>query len=173
MSFKEQRYVYRKNWKDRFSVHSTSKLVRNRKFCAQAHDKLEKLGIKLDRSSNFSSKSQRQIFLNSLLKKRPQILWCGKGGYGASSLLDQIPWEKLDKKRQDKLIVGFSDISALHSALYAKLGWVGLHAAMPFSKLWTNKKNLANKALEKLIISSIDDLFSVPLVPLAKSKEEG
>ena len=147
------------------------RLVKNKNFCTQAYAKLEELGIQIDEKPDFCKKPQKQVFLDSLLKKKSFILWCGKGGYGASSILDQIPWKKLEQLPQNKILVGFSDISALHSALYTKLGWLGLHAAMPFSKLWTKKKILANKALANLVGTDADSLHSIAVKAIHKTKK--
>jgi muramoyltetrapeptide carboxypeptidase len=64
-------------------------------------------------------------------------LLCVRGGYGASDLLALIDWPALAEMNPRPLI-GFSDVSALQSAFYARLGWPGLHAPMPGSPLWKN-----------------------------------
>jgi muramoyltetrapeptide carboxypeptidase len=64
-----------------------------------------------------------------------QVVFAGRGGYGASDLLPLIPWEKL-KGLAPRCLVGFSDITALHSAFWTKLGWSGLHGPMVGSPLW-------------------------------------
>ncbi|MBP6217361.1 MAG: LD-carboxypeptidase [Oligoflexales bacterium] len=71
----------------------------------------------------------------ALLEEESQIILCGRGGYGSAEILPLLPWTRL-KKRKPKLLVGFSDIVALHSALFTKLGWKGLHAPMPATALW-------------------------------------
>jgi muramoyltetrapeptide carboxypeptidase len=74
--------------------------------------------------------------LNSaLFEEGTDAIWCGRGGYGCSDLLPLIEWDKL-KRIRPKLCIGFSDISALHSALWTKLNWHGLHAPMPATELW-------------------------------------
>src|SRR5262249_55598916 len=40
------------------------------------------------------------------------VIWCVRGGYGVTRLLPDIPVERI--RRANKLLVGFSDISALH-----------------------------------------------------------
>lgn len=60
---------------------------------------------------------------------------CARGGYGASDLLPLLPWSVLAKVKP-KLLIGFSDVSALHAGLNAKLGWPSLHAPMPATVLW-------------------------------------
>ncbi len=71
----------------------------------------------------------------ALLDAQTDYIWVARGGYGASDLLSQLNWEKL-KATTPKLIIGFSDVSALHAAFYTKLGWPGLHAPMPATTLW-------------------------------------
>ncbi len=60
-------------------------------------------------------------------------LLCVRGGYGTSDLLPRIPYERL---RHRKRVIGYSDISALHSALWTRCGFVGISAAMPGSAAW-------------------------------------
>ena len=57
---------------------------------------------------------------------------CLRGGYGTMRLLDGIDAALL--KRKPKLLVGYSDITALH-ALWALHGLPSLHAPMPASDL--------------------------------------
>ena len=57
---------------------------------------------------------------------------CLRGGYGALRLLDAIDAGLL--RRKPKLLIGYSDITALH-ALWAHHGLPSLHAPMPASDL--------------------------------------
>ncbi len=52
---------------------------------------------------------------------------CARGGYGATRLLPQLELQKI--AGANKLIVGFSDITALH-ALWARAGVRSIHAPM-------------------------------------------
>ncbi|MEI8024767.1 MAG: LD-carboxypeptidase [Pseudomonadota bacterium] len=80
--------------------------------------------------------SDRARELNSALKSAsPDVLLAARGGYGSSDLLELVDWESL-KVLPEKTIVGFSDISALLSAVYTRLGWRGIHGPMPGSSLW-------------------------------------
>jgi len=49
---------------------------------------------------------------------------CVRGGYGCLRLLDRLDWAALGPR--PTLLVGYSDITALHLALYARHGWIGL-----------------------------------------------
>lgn len=72
---------------------------------------------------------------SALLERGVSFVWAARGGYGASDLLPRIDWGTLSGY-PEKVLIGFSDISALHAALYAKLGWRGWHAPMPATSLW-------------------------------------
>jgi muramoyltetrapeptide carboxypeptidase len=56
-------------------------------------------------------------------------IWCLRGGYGSGRLLGRIRLPA-----QPKLLIGYSDITALH-ALLDQAGWLALHAPMPASDL--------------------------------------
>ncbi len=73
--------------------------------------------------------------LNSALLSEHRFILCGRGGYGASDLLPFLDWPRL-RSTSHKWVIGFSDISALQSALYTKLGWPSIHGPMPSSELW-------------------------------------
>ena len=82
-----------------------------------------------------TAESRSKALIAALTEPESDIVVCARGGYGASDLLPLIPWSKL-KLVSPKLLVGFSDISALHCGLYAQLGWPSLHAPMPATVLW-------------------------------------
>jgi len=49
---------------------------------------------------------------------------CVRGGYGCLRLLPKIDWDRA--RRHPTLLVGYSDVTALHLAFYAKAAWPGL-----------------------------------------------
>lgn len=55
-------------------------------------------------------------------------LICVRGGYGALRILDQIDFEAA--RRHPKLLVGYSDITALQLALFKHAGWVSISGPM-------------------------------------------
>ncbi|MGS4345756.1 LD-carboxypeptidase [Myroides odoratus] len=62
----------------------------------------------------------------------PQIkaIWCARGGYGTVRIIDSIDFTLL--LQQPKWIVGFSDVTTLHSHVH-NLGIATIHAIMAFS----------------------------------------
>lgn len=53
---------------------------------------------------------------------------CMRGGYGSMRLLDQLDFELI--RRNPKPLIGYSDITALHTAIYRHSGLVTFHGGM-------------------------------------------
>lgn len=53
-----------------------------------------------------------------------------RGGYGAQRMIDLVDWSAL-RDAEPKVLVGYSDITAVHLAVQAELGVVTLHGPMP------------------------------------------
>lgn len=68
-----------------------------------------------------------------------EAIWCARGGYGTARLLKSIDFSQF--RNNPKWIIGFSDITALHAAIYSH-GVVSLHAPMPFGFDKNNLKQL-------------------------------
>ncbi|MFG2126305.1 LD-carboxypeptidase [Streptomyces sp. NPDC048751] len=54
---------------------------------------------------------------------------CARGGYGAQRIVDLLDWDAL-RAAGPKVLVGFSDVTALHEAFAVRLGLVTLHGPM-------------------------------------------
>lgn len=72
---------------------------------------------------------------------------CVRGGYGAIRILDLLDFEQI--KQHPKVFVGYSDITALLSAIYEQTGLITFHGPMgisPFNEFTLNsfKKVLMN-----------------------------
>jgi muramoyltetrapeptide carboxypeptidase len=65
-------------------------------------------------------------------------LWCARGGFGATRVLPYLDrWKTAAAmKRSPKLLIGFSDVTALHFYFYKKLRLPTLHAPMPATFRW-------------------------------------
>jgi muramoyltetrapeptide carboxypeptidase len=53
-------------------------------------------------------------------------VFCARGGYGAQRMLDRLDWPTL-AAAGPKVLVGFSDVTALHQAFASRLGLSTLH----------------------------------------------
>ena len=83
----------------------------------------------LAREGYFAGSDQRRAaeLLAAMQDRSVQGIIAARGGYGATRLLDRI--DPLHLARHPKLLVGFSDASALH-AVWALAGLGSLHASM-------------------------------------------
>ncbi len=52
-------------------------------------------------------------------------VWCARGGYGVIRLLDRLDFNVI--RRNPKVFIGFSDITALHTAIGLRTGLVTFH----------------------------------------------
>lgn len=73
--------------------------------------------------------------IQSVLNGNYPYLLSARGGYGASDIVGRLDWQTLAQSPA-KVLIGFSDVSALQSAIFTRLGWPSLHAPMPGSSLW-------------------------------------
>ena len=64
--------------------------------------------------------------LNAMFKD-PEVdaIFCARGGFGASKLLPLIDYDAID--RNPKVLLGYSDITALHLAINAQTGLITFH----------------------------------------------
>lgn len=74
--------------------------------------------------------AQRAKLFNDLLEmKEVKAIWCARGGYGCLRMVDGINTEFLSKN--EKWIIGFSDVTVIHSHVLTKCNLAVLHATMP------------------------------------------
>lgn len=62
---------------------------------------------------------------DALLAKDSSIVWCLRGGYGSFKLLPFL--SKMQKPKYKKLLIGYSDTTALHYFFNQKWKWPSLH----------------------------------------------
>ncbi len=55
-------------------------------------------------------------------------VWCARGGYGSMRVLPYIDFERL--RSRPKVLMGFSDITALHAAIYRNCRMVSFHGPL-------------------------------------------
>jgi muramoyltetrapeptide carboxypeptidase len=54
-----------------------------------------------------------------------RAVWFARGGYGTARLLDRVPWQRL--RRDPKLLIGYSDLTALFNAALERAGTICLY----------------------------------------------
>ena len=90
-----------------------------------------------DRQAQVGVNTRGQMLSSVLFDSESSYVLAARGGYGASDLLRCLNWSALSSLPKT-IVIGFSDISALQVALYARLGWPAIHGPMPGSSLWSN-----------------------------------
>jgi muramoyltetrapeptide carboxypeptidase len=60
--------------------------------------------------------------------EKVKAMICIRGGYGCGRILDRLDYDVI--RRNPKILSGYSDITALHSALMKKSGLLSIHAPM-------------------------------------------
>ncbi len=68
------------------------------------------------------------VFNEAIQDSSVDAIFCSRGGYGCQRLLDLIDYNAA--ATNPKLLVGYSDITALQLALYARSGWASLSGPM-------------------------------------------
>ena len=90
-----------------------------------------KLGKSMNESYGYLAGSDevRADDLNGFFKDDDvDAILCFRGGYGFARFLNEIDYELISKK--PKLLIGFSDVTALLNAIYKKTKVIGLHGEM-------------------------------------------
>jgi muramoyltetrapeptide carboxypeptidase len=81
--------------------------------------------------------------LNVMLENQDvKVIFCARGGYGTMRLLEKIDFDLV--RRNPKIIVGYSDITALLLAIYKKTGLVTFHGTMIKELSKNRNRNLAS-----------------------------
>jgi len=73
--------------------------------------------------------------VNNMFKdKRIDGIWCIRGGYGTPRILDMIDYDSI--RMNPKVLIGYSDITALHIAINQKSQLVTFHGPMASTELF-------------------------------------
>jgi muramoyltetrapeptide carboxypeptidase len=100
----------------------------------KAVDNMISLGLKVKMGKNIRAKrgfnagtDQQRLDDLHLMFADDQVdaIWCARGGYGCTRLLPHIDYQLIQD--HPKVLVGYSDITALLNAIYLKTGLVGFH----------------------------------------------
>ncbi|MFO8054294.1 MAG: LD-carboxypeptidase [Bacteroidales bacterium] len=107
---------------------------------------------------------QRRKDLQEMLDN-PQIkaIICARGGYGTARIIDNIDFSRFNKN--PKWVVGYSDITALHSHIHTHFNIETLHAAMPLNFPKSGRDNDSTKSLKKALFEGRLE-YSLPKVEI-------
>lgn len=99
---------------------------------------------------NSNTDENRFEQLKNALSDNTSIIWSLRGGYGSARLYDSL--SKLKKPTEEKVFIGYSDLTFIHLFLNQKWGWKTIHGAMILD-LFDPKKDPKNFSMILDILS--------------------
>ena len=104
-----------------------------------------------------------------ILDPEVDVIFCTRGGYGTSRILPLIDYDAA--RTLSKLLVGYSDITALQLALYHKAGWRSVSGPMVAVE-WPKPDKASEQQFWRLVsgqpfstLSNVDDRPFKPMRP--------
>jgi muramoyltetrapeptide carboxypeptidase len=120
---------------DKIGIISPSEPIVYRKKFGRGVEALKKIGFKVvlakgvfeKRGAYLAGRRERRAEQLNSMFKNPEIngIFCSRGGFSSSHLLNLLNFETI--KKNPKIFMGFSDITVLINAIYAKTGLVAFH----------------------------------------------
>lgn len=86
------------------------------------------------------------------------VIWCVRGGYGTMRLLDGLDYDLI--RHHPKILIGFSDITALLHAIWLRTGLVTFHGPVGTSEFTTYTQR---EMTQRLMSSRAPQLIGFPL----------
>jgi muramoyltetrapeptide carboxypeptidase len=107
---------------------------------SQTFEKLEKLGFRttyndsvLSEYGYFAGTDQERAeeLMEMFSRKDIDGIWCVRGGYGSIRILDRLDYNVISEN--PKPFIGYSDITAIHTAIFKETGLVTFHGPLGIS----------------------------------------
>ncbi len=109
-------------------------------------------------------------FQQMLDDKNIKAILCARGGYGAIRIIDGLNFKQFTKS--PKWIIGFSDVTVLHSHLNRNYGIASLHSKMcnSFPDDWNLAEATQKETIESIRKCLVGEKMSYPFLANAKNK---
>ena len=114
-----------------------------------------------------SDENRMKLLKQALTAQDSKAIWCMRGGYGSLRLLPELT--KLSRPRQAKLLIGYSDITTLHSYVNFFWRWPSLHG--PLLDRFANDRHKPQelKQMKGILNGHIPEVAFSTLMPLNKA----
>ena len=111
-----------------------------------------------------------QDFQQMLDDKKIKAIMCARGGYGAIRIIDALDFKKFTA--HPKWIIGFSDITVIHSHLNKNLGIASIHSKMcnSFPADWSKAEAVQIETIESIQKCLAGEKMMYSVVPNEKNK---
>ena len=115
----------------------------------------------LNKWHNFAGTDDERLFDIQTALNDPEIkaVFCSRGGYGMVRLIESLYFDEFIKN--PKWIIGFSDVTFLHSCLNNMLGFASVHGPMPL-KFPDISKNDVSMAHLKNTLFGENIVYKIP-----------
>jgi muramoyltetrapeptide carboxypeptidase len=123
------------------------------------------------------SDDERSADFNDMVHdKNVKAIFAIRGGYGTPRLLQKIDYRAL--KANPKIIVGYSDITALQLAIFRRIGLVTFSGPMTGSEMWRDFDAYTEEHFWRLLtsnkkIGTMKNPANEPLITLRSGKANG
>ena len=109
-------------------------------------------------------------FQEMLEDKNIKAILCARGGYGAVRIIDKIDFRKL--KNHPKWIIGFSDVTVIHSHINANHRIASIHSKMcnSFPSDWSEAEPIQVETIESIRKSLVGEKARYVFTPSEKNK---
>src|SRR6218665_3184168 len=94
---------------------------------------------------------ERRADLQQMLNDREiKAIMCARGGYGSVRIIDDLQWNLM--REHPKWVIGFSDITVLHSHIQRNLGIASIHSKMcnSFPDNWEKADSTQKDTIESI-----------------------
>ena len=94
-----------------------------------------------------------------------------RGGYGSIRIVDRLKWDKF--KEKPKWIIGFSDLTVIHSFLNRQLGIASIHSKMcnSFPDDWSKAEPIQIECIESINKALSGEKMSYTALPNANNRQ--
>lgn len=96
-----------------------------------------------------------------------RAIFCCRGGYGTVRIIDRLDFSRFAE--QPKWIVGYSDITVLHSHIHHTLGLPTLHATMPINM--SGEDTPATRSMHDFLFGMKRDIVDYTWEPSAMNRQ--
>jgi len=101
----------------------------------------------------FAGKDQERAdeLMEMFTRQDVDAIWCVRGGYGSIRILDLLDYELI--RSNPKIFIGYSDITALLTAIYQETGLVTFHGPVGISDF----NRFSKKSIKKVLLEPLPE----------------
>ena len=117
-----------------------------------------------------TDEERKQDFQQLLDDKNIKAIMCARGGYGSVRIIDALDFTKFAAK--PKWIIGFSDVTLLHSHINRNFGIATIHSKMcnSFPADWKKAEPIQMETIESIRQCLEGEKINYPIVPNSNNK---